>query len=63
MPAVRIQLSIPDSDLAEIDAAAEALGESRSEYMRKAALDRAGSTSALTDAQERAVRRIFAEMS
>lgn len=43
---MRIQVSIPESDLATIDEAAEAAGESRSEYLRNAALARAGGETA-----------------
>jgi len=59
---MRIQLSIRKGDLVAIDKAAKVVGENRSEYMARAALDRAGAVgSSLTKAQEQAVMRIVKE--
>lgn len=53
---MRLNISIDDESLAAIDAAAEAAGESRSEYLRRAALERASSEQrGLTAAQQRKV--------
>ncbi len=48
---VRVQISIDADSLAAIDAAAQDAGESRSEYMCRAALGRSGEHG-FTDAQE-----------
>lgn len=53
---IRIGLSISAEDLETIDAAAEAAGVTRSEYLRASALDRAAREEGrLTAAQRRAV--------
>jgi len=53
----RVQLYVDAAELAKIDAAAKALGESRSEYMMKASLARAGEGGAeFTEGQLKAIR-------
>ena len=59
---VRVQITAPASDLSTIDEAAQAAGESRSEYLRRAALARAqGDQGPLTRAQEKAVEEMIRE--
>lgn len=63
MATTRIQVSLDDADLDIIDAAAEAASESRSEYLRRSALARAGEgTGALTDAQRAEVEEICGQL-
>jgi len=60
---MRIQLSIDEGDLEAIDKAATTAGESRSQYMALASLDRAGAAGGvLTGAQSKAVRRIVSNL-
>jgi len=60
---MRIQLSIDEGDLEAIDKAANTAGESRSQYMALASLDRAGAVGGvLTGAQSKAVRRIVSNL-
>lgn len=59
---MRIQLSIDERALAAIDAAAREAGESRSEYMRLAALERCGTLAhGFSAAQEARIRELAAK--
>lgn len=58
----RVQLYVDAADLAVIDSAAEAAGESRSEYMMKAALLRAqGANAEFTESQVEEIHRLVEE--
>jgi uncharacterized protein (DUF1778 family) len=57
--AIRLSITVDQADLEIIDEAAQAAQESRSEYLRLSALERArGPEGALTVAQERAVEAV-----